>query len=362
MKIQLPNRMTKPSAYPVLVLAASLVANMNANALEVTPSTTEGPYYTLSSANTILSSSSANHAPHLLTVKGTDNDMIHIYAGSTQASGTITALSGTVVNTSGTAIVGATVELWIADNNGIYNYVSSSSGTNNYASRDQNFQGFGKCTTSASGAWSFLTIKPGLYVGRIRHYHLKVKVGTVPYVTTQLMPATEAAATPSDNIVASLGSSLSRCTYTPVSGTITWGGDSYTGQIVSGRQLVINYSASSDIAVYQPTGSSLTDGAAKKSFGTVQIGSRSAAKTFTIKNTGTAKLTGLSIVQAGVAKAEFTVSDLARTNLAAGESTTFKVRFKPVAAGKRRAAIRISSNDADENPFNIKLVGQGVAK
>lgn len=82
---------------------------------------------------------------------------------------TIYLLSGTLINTSGTAIAGAVIELWEADNYGIYNYQSSSSDTNNYASRDKLFQGFGKTTTNSSGAWSFCTIKPGKYVGRVRH-------------------------------------------------------------------------------------------------------------------------------------------------------------------------------------------------
>jgi hypothetical protein len=49
-----------------------------------------------------------------------------------------------------------------------------------------------------------------------------------------------------------------------------------------------------------------------------------------------------------------------KTSLAPGSSTTFKVIFKPSAKGTRKANIHIKSNDADENPFDIKLTGQGV--
>jgi hypothetical protein len=35
------------------------------------------------------------------------------------------------------------------------------------------------------------------------------------------------------------------------------------------------------------------------------------------------------------------------------------VTFKPKAKGNRNAAIHIRSNDADENPFDIKLTGLG---
>jgi hypothetical protein len=49
-----------------------------------------------------------------------------------------------------------------------------------------------------------------------------------------------------------------------------------------------------------------------------------------------------------------------KTSLAPGTSTTFKVTFKPAAKGKRVAALAIASNDPDEDPFGIKLSGEGV--
>jgi hypothetical protein len=115
-----------------------------------------------------------------------------------------------------------------------------------------------------------------------------------------------------------------------------------------------------DIAVQQPAGSDLTDGTAKKSFGTVKVGKSGAAKTFTVKNTGSANLTKLAIKVSGAGKNDFAVSALGKTSLAAGASTTFKVTFKPTAKGARKADIQVASNDPDENPFNIKLVGEGA--
>ena len=103
------------------------------------------------------------------------------------------------------------------------------------------------------------------------------------------------------------------------------------------------------------------DGTAKKSFGTVKVGKAGTAKIFTIKNTGTANLTGLAITKDGKQKAEFIVGPLAKTSLAAGASASFKVTFKPTAKGTRSAAIHIKSNDANENPFDIKLTGAGAA-
>ena len=117
-----------------------------------------------------------------------------------------------------------------------------------------------------------------------------------------------------------------------------------------------------EIEVFQPVGSSLVDGTAKKSFGTVVVGKSGTAKTFTIKNTGEAKLNGIAITKNGAEAKDFTVKDPAKTALAPGESTTFKVTFNPSAKGTRNAAIHIKSNDADESPFDIKLAGAGAVK
>ena len=115
-----------------------------------------------------------------------------------------------------------------------------------------------------------------------------------------------------------------------------------------------------EIAVEQPAGSGLTDGASKKSFGTVVVGQTGSAKTFKILNAGTAPLTGLSVTMAGSAAQDFQAGSVSSTTVAAGGSATFKVKFRPTAAGVRSAVLNISSNDADENPFNIKLAGQGA--
>lgn len=42
-------------------------------------------------------------------------------------------------------------------------------------------------------------------------------------------------------------------------------------------------------------------------------------------------------------------------------STTFTVAFTPAGVGTRSAALHISSNDADENPYDIALSGTGLS-
>jgi len=115
-----------------------------------------------------------------------------------------------------------------------------------------------------------------------------------------------------------------------------------------------------EIVVAQPAGSGLVDGKAKKSFGTVKVGKAGVAKIFTIRNAGTAKLTGLSVSKDGANKKDFIITGPAKTSLAPGGYTTFQVKFAPAAAGTRNAAIHIRSNDKDESPFDIKLTGAAV--
>lgn len=123
---------------------------------------------------------------------------------------------------------------------------------------------------------------------------------------------------------------------------------------------LVGAAAKPEISVQQPAGSNLTDGTAKRSFGTVKLGRTGVPKTFTIRNTGLANLTGLSITKNGPHAADFTASAPAATTLAPGASTTFRVTFKPKATGTRIAAIHIKNNDANENPFDIGLGGQGA--
>jgi hypothetical protein len=118
--------------------------------------------------------------------------------------------------------------------------------------------------------------------------------------------------------------------------------------------------AGPEIAVQQPVGSELIDGKSKKSFGTVKVGKAGKAKAFTIKNTGTATLTGLKIARKGSHAKDFIVTAPLKTTLAPGASTTFKVTFKPTAAGTRKATIQLKSNDANENPFDIILTGKAA--
>jgi hypothetical protein len=65
---------------------------------------------------------------------------------------------------------------------------------------------------------------------------------------------------------------------------------------------------SPEIAVDYPLGSGLVSGGSPVDFGTVATGFKSAVKTFTVKNTGTASLALSSIVVSGTGASDFALS------------------------------------------------------
>jgi len=79
--------------------------------------------------------------------------------------------------------------------------------------------------------------------------------------------------------------------------------------------------------------------------------------TFTIKNFGSADLTGLGTTIVGADATMFTVVASPTVPVVPGGSTVFTVRFTPTSAGAKTAMLHISNNDLDDNPFSISLVG-----
>jgi protocatechuate 3,4-dioxygenase, beta subunit len=146
-----------------LAAAALAVPGAFADALTLTPSQTEGPFY-------------PDHLPLDM-----DNDLLIIKDSITPAVGAITHLSGRVLDARGEPIKNAVVEIWQVDHSGAY--LHSRSG--NSGSRDKNFQGFGRFETGSTGEYRFRTIKPVPYPGRTPHIHVKVKRGDRELLTTQ---------------------------------------------------------------------------------------------------------------------------------------------------------------------------------
>jgi protocatechuate 3,4-dioxygenase beta subunit len=81
-------------------------------------------------------------------------------------------VTGYVLSTQCSPIAGAWLDFWQANDRGEYDNVGS-------RLRGHQF-------TNHAGAYSLETILPGLYPGRTRHIHVKVRVPNGPTLTTQL--------------------------------------------------------------------------------------------------------------------------------------------------------------------------------
>ncbi|MBP7830399.1 MAG: choice-of-anchor D domain-containing protein, partial [Kiritimatiellae bacterium] len=96
-------------------------------------------------------------------------------------------------------------------------------------------------------------------------------------------------------------------------------------------------------------------------FGPVaMVGGTPVTRTFTITNGGYGTLTLGTVTTSGAHAADFMVVSQPASSVAAGEWTTFQVRFTPSASGNRTAALSLSNNDNDENPYNFSIQGQGA--
>ena len=144
--------------------AAFVTPGVFADHLTETLRQTEGPFY-----------------PNKMPLD-TDNDLLIINDSITPAVGTVTYLSGRILDRRGEPIRSAVVEIWQVDNNGAYLHT----GSDNRDKRDANFQGFGRCVTGSTGDYTFRTIKPVPYPGRMApHIHFAVKVKGQDKFTTQ---------------------------------------------------------------------------------------------------------------------------------------------------------------------------------
>lgn len=144
--------------------AAFVTPGVFADQLAQTLRQTEGPFY-----------------PNKMPLD-TDNDLLLINDSITPAVGTVTYLSGRILDRRGEPIRGAVVEIWQVDNNAAYLHT----GSDNWNKRDTNFQGFGRFVTGSTGEYTFRTIKPVPYPGRMApHIHFAVKVKGQDKFTTQ---------------------------------------------------------------------------------------------------------------------------------------------------------------------------------
>lgn len=87
----------------------------------------------------------------------------------------------------------------------------------------------------------------------------------------------------------------------------------------------------------------------------------SAGRAVTIRNDGAASLDLSSVQLTGEDPSDFSIDvDTGEASLAPGEERTVTLTFDPSTAGTKSAALRITSNDADEPTVDVGLAGVGV--
>lgn len=116
------------------------------------------------------------------------------------------------------------------------------------------------------------------------------------------------------------------------------------------------------LGVSQPSDKPLADDESTRNFGFAVVGTTGGSKTFTIRNSGLAVLSGLKVTKSGKGKNDFKIGAMGTTSLAPGASTTFRVTFSPTAKNERTAFLRIFSNDEKTGVFGIKVFGTGAPK
>ncbi len=156
--------------FAVSAAALSLSRLAPAAALPPTPAQTAGPFYPITFP------------------ADSDNDLIHVAGRDGTAKGTVTYVSGRVLDPDARTVSGARVEIWHCDANGRYHYVRDDRAG---PPLDENFQGYGQTLTDATGDYRFRTIRPVPYPGRTPHIHFAVSAPGSPRFVTQMYVAGE---------------------------------------------------------------------------------------------------------------------------------------------------------------------------
>lgn len=140
-------------------------------------------------------------------------------------------------------------------------------------------------------------------------------------------------------------------------GTLVSSNPTYAFTVTAPRSLVAKFAMSAPEIVLEDTSTSpatdFTSGLSVLSFGSVPSQSTT-SRTINLRNSGTANLTGISATLEGASAASFSKSSLP-SSLAPGASATLTIQFTPSMIGSAEAALRIASNDSDENPFVLGL-------
>jgi hypothetical protein len=138
-------------------------------------------------------------------------------------------------------------------------------------------------------------------------------------------------------------------TFTPTAGGTRTGSVTVKDDGGSGTQ-TISLTGTGTVVQLSPT---------SLSFGSVKVGTKSAAKTVTLTNKGTTSLSITSIKVTGTNPGDFPTTNTCGTGIGAGASCTISVSLKPTATGARSASVSVTDNGGG-SPQTVKLSGTGI--
>ena len=94
-------------------------------------------------------------------------------------------------------------------------------------------------------------------------------------------------------------------------------------------------------------------------FGSADVSSGTATRTYTIENTGPVTLTITGVTIGGTHSSNFSVTTSPAASVASSGTTTFMITFNPSTVGNRTATVSIANNDSNENPYTFNIQGYG---
>ena len=169
--------------------------------------------------------------------------------------------------------------------------------------------------------------------------------------------------------IASQGASILEISFTPsISGaraaTVTIGNNDpdenpYTFNISgTGSEAEIAVLSSGRIIADGDVTPSPTD---NTDFGSHDVTTGSASRTFVITNSGDAVLTvTLPVVFTGPAGTDYSLTSLSSASIPPGGTANLEILFNPSGTGARDATVAITNSDANENPYNFAVTGIGT--
>jgi len=123
--------------------------------------------------------------------------------------------------------------------------------------------------------------------------------------------------------------------------------------------LTDNAPTSSQTVTLSGTGTQISLSPVSLNFGTVAVGTATAAKSVTVTNVGTTPVTFTDVSVTGTNPDDYEISaNTCGTSLAAIGSCTVSVRFKPTAAATQKATLRMADNGGG-SPQTASLSGVG---